>query len=92
MTVGFERMRYSFAEPDAGTSLIRESICVTVTNGELGFPLIIVPQWTAVTATGEYVIYYHELYQLLSYIIILKIARHIMMIGIHKGSKLSLEL
>ena len=53
VTVGFERTRYSFAEPDAGTSLIRESICVTVSSGELGFPLIIVPQWTAVTATGE---------------------------------------
>ena len=53
VTVGFERQSYSFAEPDAGTSLIRENICVTVSQGVLGFPLIIVPQWTDVSATGK---------------------------------------
>ena len=53
LTVGFERTLYSFGEPDAGTSLIRGDICVTVSNGELGFPLVVVPQWTATTATGK---------------------------------------
>ena len=53
LTVGFERQRYSFAEPDAGTSLIRENICVTVSQGVLGFPLVVVPQWTPDTATGK---------------------------------------
>ncbi len=53
VTVGFERQSYSFAEPGAGTSLVRENICVTVSQGILGFPLVIVPQWTAVTATGK---------------------------------------
>ena len=51
-TIGFERLSYSFAEPGTGTSLFRENICVTVSQGILGFPLVIVPQWTAVTATG----------------------------------------
>ena len=53
VTVGFERLSYSFSEPGAGTSLTRENICVTVSQGALGFPLIIVPQWTALTATGK---------------------------------------
>lgn len=52
VTVGFERSLYSFAEPSAGTSLIREQICVTISSGELGIPLVIVPQWTADSATG----------------------------------------
>ena len=52
LTLGFERTTYSFDEPSAGTSLTREDICITVSNGELGFSLVIVPEWTATTATG----------------------------------------
>lgn len=57
VTVGFERQSYSFAEPGAGTSLVRENICVTVSQGILGFPLVIAPQWTDVTATGKKYVY-----------------------------------
>ena len=52
LTLGFERTTYSFNEPPAGTSLTREDICITVSSGELGFSLVIVPQWTSSTATG----------------------------------------
>ena len=52
VTIGFERMLYSFAEPDDDTSLIREDICVEVSNGMLGVSLVIIPQWTPGSATG----------------------------------------
>lgn len=57
MTIGFVNEREIFTEPSSGVSQSREMICIEVKDGEVGTPLIIVPEWTAGTATGDHVIH-----------------------------------
>ena len=53
VTIGFVNERETFTEPTTGVSQSREMICVEVKDGRVGTPLIIVPVWTAGTATGD---------------------------------------
>ena len=53
ITLGFELAMLTFSEPPAGVNRVARPICVTVREGTVGTPLIVVPSWMEDTATSS---------------------------------------
>ena len=52
IVLGFEQDSYTFPEPNPGTTMRTEEVCVALAQGELGRDLTVNVIWTPVTATG----------------------------------------